>query len=302
MWRSLDEKSEYHSLSEAIADLYEAETSVITRQSVSGGDINRAFRLELSNGKTIFMKANRIGCRDFFRAEAQGLQAIKETGAVRVPNVLGSGTDGQDAFLLLEYVEEGRRTRNSLEILGRNLAGMHQSDTTCFTPYGRFGFICDNYIGAGEQINTIEESWISFFVQNRLLPQYRKAADWFSKEEHRSFDVLIEKLDRYLIEPERPSLLHGDLWAGNYMIDWEGVPWLIDPAVYVGHAEADLAMTELFGGFDPVFYDAYREAAGIDSGYRERRDLYNLYHLLNHLNLFGGSYLSSVRNIIRSYI
>ena len=111
----------------------------------------------------------------------------------------------------------------------------------------------------------------------------------------------MERADRYLAEPEHPSLLHGDLWAGNYLIDAKGHPWLIDPAAYVGHAEADLAMTELFGGFDRAFYEAYADAAGIDPGYADRRDLYNLYHLLNHLNLFGGGYLNAVRRVLDRY-
>ena len=121
-------------------------------------------------------------------------------------------------------------------------------------------------------------------------------------EKMQQIDRFLSRIDCYITEPEHPSLLHGDLWAGNYMIDSDGHPWLIDPAVYVGHTEADLAMTELFGGFDRTFYDAYRATAGIDPGYKDRKDLYNLYHLLNHLNLFGGGYLYSVKSIIDRYV
>ena len=130
---------------------------------------------------------------------------------------------------------------------------------------------------------------------------FEQTASYFSQDERRKSGILLDRLDRYLPEPERPSLLHGDLWGGNYMIDREGNPWLIDPASYVGHAEADLAMTELFGGFSDSFYAAYREAFGIDSGYSDRKDLYNLYHLLKHLKLFGTGYLGPALSVLSRY-
>ena len=128
------------------------------------------------------------------------------------------------------------------------------------------------------------------------------AEQYFEASERRMINNLLERLDTLLIEPEYPSLLHGDLWSGNFMTGDDGKAWLIDPAVYVGHAEADIAMTELFGGFSEEFYSAYRETAPMQAGYEDRRDLYNLYQLLNHLNMFGGSYLSSVRRIVRRYV
>ncbi len=281
---------------------------------MSGGDINRAYALHLSDGGRLFMKANRKENADFFRAEAEGLEALRSAGAISVPGVIARGVDDNESFLLLEYIEEGRRSPAASEELGRRLAQLHMADTENMTvsddmpgtanlvPGGRYGFLHDNYIGAGSQCNEPAETWTEFFTERRLRPQFEKASSYWDVDERKRIDKFLDRVDRYLAEPERPSLLHGDLWAGNYMIDSSGEPWLIDPAAYVGHAEADLAMTELFGGFDRRFYDSYRETAGIDPGYADRRDLYNLYHLLNHLNLFGGSYLYSVLSIVRRYI
>jgi fructosamine-3-kinase len=290
------------SLEETIRSIYGEGTYVKRRRSVSGGDINRAYALELSDGNTVFMKANRKENQDFFRAEAEGLSAMKSTKTVRVPEVIASGIDTNGSFLLLEYIQSGSGGKRSSEELGTALARMHMADTGRFVKNGNFGFTADNYIGAGEQINTAKETWTDFFINCRLRPQFKSARQYFDKRDGKNIDIFLSKVEGYLSEPMYPSLLHGDLWAGNYMIDKDGHPWLIDPAAYVGHHEADLAMTELFGGFDRYFYDAYRSTAGIDSGYKERRDLYNLYHLLNHLNLFGGGYLHSVRSIISRYI
>ena len=288
-------------LKEVLRAKYGSSITVTGKTPVSGGDINRAYTLLLSDGSILFMKANRRENGDFFRAEAEGLEAMKRTGAVNVPDVIGGGEDRNESFLLLEHVAEGRRTRGSSEKLGRGLAEMHMYNTSSFTESGKYGFRHDNYIGAGFQCNTPGNKWSEFFINRRLRPQFEKAASYWDADFRKCIERFLDKAERYLEEPDRPSLLHGDLWAGNYMIDTDGEPWLIDPAVYVGHREADLAMTELFGGFDRSFYDAYRESAGIDPYYSDRRDIYNLYHLLNHLNLFGGSYLYSVKSVVSRY-
>ncbi len=179
---------------------------------------------------------------------------------------------------------------------------MHQAQTDSFVPGGCFGFTEDNYIGASPQDNTPAQHWVEFFRDHRLAPQLAMAKDRLETDDLRAADLLMDRLDEFLIEPEQPSLLHGDLWAGNYMTGPDGCAWLIDPAVYAGHREADLAMTELFSGFPAQFYDAYREAWPLQPGYASRRDLYNLYHILNHLNLFGRSYLPSVRHIMAEYV
>ena len=143
--------------------------------------------------------------------------------------------------------------------------------------------------------------WIPFFRERRLLPQLRRGEGYLDEKDRRCAEKLLARLEELLPEPEAPSLLHGDLWSGNYITGPDGRAWLIDPAAYVGHREADLAMTELFGGYPAAFYDAYREAWPLQPGYEQRREIYNLYHLLNHLNLFGPSYLGSVRQILRRY-
>ena len=167
--------------------------------------------------------------------------------------------------------------------------------------FSLFGWKSDNYIGAGKQKNTQNSKWIPFFRDCRLAPQFKSAQHYFDSVDRKHIARLLDHLDEYLSEPQHPSLLHGDLWSGNFITGPDGKAWLIDPAVYVGHAEADLAMTKLFGGFNSRFYGAYNEVNRIDKSYHDRRDLYNLYHLLNHLNLFGVGYLSEVKRILMRY-
>lgn len=268
---------------------------------VSGGDINSAFFLLLSDGTRLFLKENRKENMGFFRAEAAGLAAIRKTGAVRVPEVLETGKQGDSAYLLMKYLDAAPKKRDFWEHFGRQLAEMHKADTAEWTPGGLYGFDEDNYIGAGRQINNSRVSWVDFFRECRLEVQYKRAYDYFDASARKAMQRLLDRLDRYLLEPAFPSLLHGDLWGGNFVTGPDGYACLIDPAVYVGHAEADLAMTELFGGFAPAFYDAYREVNEVLPGYADRREIYNLYHLLNHLNLFGGSYYGAVMRIVKKW-
>lgn len=294
----------FSSLEEAFTSLFGNGAAIAKVERIFGGDINESYGLTLTEGQHIFMKANSGEDVSFFAAEAAGLCAIAGTKAVGTPQILGYGADAGrmgKAFLLLEFVSPGRRRRDYWETLGHELADMHRADTAEYTAGRRFGFSRDNYIGLREQVNTPRESFITFFRDCRLVPQFRAAEGCFDKKDMRKAAWLLDHLEDFLAEPEHPSLLHGDLWAGNVMTGSDGRAWLIDPAAYVGHAEADIAMTELFGGFPAAFYGAYREAGMLQPEYRERRDLYNLYHLLNHLNMFGGSYLSSVRRILERY-
>lgn len=256
----------------------------------------------MTDGTHIFMKANRKENTSFFAAEAAGLAAIAQTGTIGTPRILCRGTDEDRngcSFLLLEYVEGRKRIADYWETFAYELAAMHKADTVDFVTGGRFGFASDNFIGSGSRkCGTWKLGY--FFRDCRLVPQFRRAASYFDATGLKKIDRLLEKLDSILLEPEYPSLLHGDLWSCNVITGNDGKAWLIDPAVYVGHAEADLAMTELFGGFPQIFYDAYTDAAPMQPDYSHRRDLYNLYHLLNHLNLFGQTYLSSVKRIIES--
>lgn len=286
----------YTSLDQAIREIFGSGRTVDKKRSVPGGDINRASALTLDDGTVIFMKSNAPGFLDNYEAEVEGLEAIRKTGAIGVPAVLGLGRETGFSFLLLEYISGGKEIPDYWEIFAEELAAMHRK--------GRgevYGFDRDNWIGAGKQINSTRHSWIDFFRDCRLKPQLALADRYLSPEDRKRADYLLAHLDSYLCEPEAPALIHGDLWAGNMITGNDGKGWLIDPAVYYGHPEADLAMTELFGGFSGRFYAAYREVSHLEAGYEDRRDIYNLYHLLNHLNLFGGGYLGSVLAVLRRY-
>ena len=290
------------SLSEAVSYVCGDGVVIEKKQPVHGGDANEAYKLFLSDGTTLFLKANTLSNIDFFRAESEGIAAIRSTGKIRVPTIYARGKDSSFSFLLMECIESGRMQRDFWEKIGFDLASMHKADTAQYLSKGKYGFESDNYIGAGKQKNTPKDSWIEFFSECRLRPQFILAEKYFDRSMIRTVDSLLNNLDKFLFEPERPSLLHGDLWSGNFMSDESGLPVLIDPAVYIGCNEADIAMTELFGGFDRRFYDAYFDNIDMVPGYEERRDLYNLYHLLNHLNLFGSAYLSAVYRIIKKYV
>ena len=297
----------YNSLAEALVSLFGNSVAIAETDRLHGGDINKAYGLTLNNGKKIFMKANAKQNIGFFTSEAAGLTAIAKTGVIETPEILCTGTDnGEDigySFLLLKYIKSTKPAKNYWQEFAQKLAAMHKADTSVyFEETGKFGFFQDNYVGARPQKNTPCDSWISFFRDNRLVPQFKAADSYFEAEDRSKITKLLDHLDEFMIEPEKPSLLHGDLWSGNVMCNSEGKAMLIDPACYVGHAEADLAMTELFGGFPLEFYDAYREANPLQPGYENRRDLYNLYQLLKHLNLFGPTYLSPVKSIIAEYV
>ncbi|MCR5487536.1 MAG: fructosamine kinase family protein [Lachnospiraceae bacterium] len=268
---------------------------------VSGGDINGAYLLELSDGRELFLKTNRRENIGFFESEREGLLAIAETGSICVPEVISTGTSQDGAYLLMQFVRGRQENPGYWEHFAESLAGMHRADASGLVPGGRYGFHSDNYIGAGIQINTPCDSWIVFFRDYRLKVQLDRASRYFGPKEKVKADRLLARLPELLVEPEKPALLHGDLWSGNFITGGDGWAWLIDPAAYVGHPEADIAMTELFGGFGRRFYEAYRETGLIQYGYGDRRDIYNLYHLLNHLNLFGGGYFGSCLRILERY-
>ncbi len=292
---------QFLSLESAIHALFGEETEIETTSRISGGDINDAYGLTMTGGSRIFMKTNAKENLSFFTAEAAGLAAIAGTEAIGTPRIFGVGTDegrGGYSFLLLEFISAQGRSRHYWENFAIQLAAMHRAPATELVLNGKYGFGSDNYIGRRRQINRAHESWISFFRECRLEPQFQSAARYFDRDDWKKIGRFLDHIDEILVEPEYPSLLHGDLWSGNVIVGNDGSAWLIDPAVYVGHAEADIAMTELFGGFPPVFYDTYKNAAPLQPGYERRRDVYNLYHLLNHLNMFGRTYLPEVKYIV----
>lgn len=286
---------QYNSLNEAIQNLFQ--TNILEKRYVSGGDINEAYQLILANGQSVFMKQNAKRNIDFFIQEAKGLQAIQSTHSISIPEIYGYGVDGNHSFLLMEYIEPRKKTDDFWTVFANELADMHK-----YNVGNTFGFAEDNYIGASRQINTSCDSWISFFKEYRLKPQIEWASRYFSNKEVEKLHVLYNHAQDLLIEPLQPSLIHGDLWAGNYMTGSDGKAWLIDPACYIGHAEADIAMTELFGGYPREFYETYKKVGLLQPGYEKRRDLYNLYHLLNHVQLFGYGYVSSVLSIVYKYV
>ena len=302
----------FSSLSKAIVTLFGETVHLERGFPVQGGDINKSYGMALSNGEVLFMKSNEKNKVDFFLKEAHNLKAIADTKTIATPKVLGLGTDdGEEvgySFLLLNFVELGNLDEHFWENFAETLAKMHKAETKDFIPkesYDKgllFGFYENNYIGRTKQDNSPKENWIDFFKDNRLLPQFKMADKHFEKSDFKLIDKLLGNLDQFLVEPKNPSLLHGDLWAGNVMCDTTPQAMLIDPACYVGNPEADIAMTELFGGFSGKFYEAYKTTGLLQPNYSERRDLYNLYHLLNHLNMFGKTYLPAVKAILKKYV
>ncbi len=263
-------------------------------EPLGGGCINSAWRIE-DGSQRYFVKLNRASLASMFEAEAEGLREIDAAGGVRVPRPVCTGTHGGHAFLVLEYLDlGGRADAAAAERLGRGLAAVHGAVGT------RFGWHRDNTIGSTPQENAPADDWVGFWRERRLGFQLALAArnghgGRLQARGERLLDAFPALFEGY--RPE-PSLLHGDLWGGNFGVTRGGVPVVFDPAVYYGDREADIAMTELFGGFDPRFHAAYREAWPLDSGYRVRRVLYNLYHILNHLNLFGGGYRAQAEAMI----
>lgn len=292
----------YRSLEEAIHAVYGMDAVTIDRERVQGGDINNAYRFSLSVGETVFVKTNSVKNFNFFIAEAHGLTTLKEAAAIGIPKVLGTGIDEQNgfSFLLLEFIESASPIQNYWEVFGHELAALHRAESK-FHP-ARYGFAEDNFIGSNPQKNSSMASWIDFYRECRLMPQIRMAEHYLDSKLRKKLTYLLEHLDSYLREPDFPSLLHGDLWIGNVLCGKDGKAWILDPAVYIGDFETDLAMTQLFGSFPSSFYSAYHEVNPIDKGYGDRKDLYHLYHLLNHLNLFGRTYLGSVADIVKRYV
>ncbi len=267
--------------------------SVRSRQAIGGGCINQAWRVG-DGERHYFVKLNTGAGKAMFEAEAAGLAELAATATVRVPKPISHGAIGQQAYLALEYLPLDGGGATAMELLGRQLALLHARAQ----PY--FGWHRDNTIGSTPQRNGRFESWPEFWRERRLGYQLDLAASHgHGGNLQRQGERLRERLDGLFAGYHPvPALLHGDLWRGNVGCARTGEPVIFDPAVYYGDREADLAMTELFGGFPAGFYDAYREALPLQAGYPLRRTLYNLYHVLNHLNLFGGGYRTQAEDMI----
>ncbi|TGD71725.1 fructosamine kinase family protein [Mangrovimicrobium sediminis] len=264
---------------------------------IGGGDINEAICLE-GDGQRVFVKRNLADRLPMFAAEVDGLNALGDTGCIRVPRAIAHGVDTDGAWLALEFIEMRGSPSAAGARFGEQLAALHA------IPGAHFGWPRDNFIGTTPQPNLLADEWISFLREQRLGFQLRLAANNGAPHTliHRG-EQLLEVLPQFFTTYHPfPSLLHGDLWGGNWGVDETGMPVLFDPAVYRGDREADIAMSELFGGFGADFYAAYRAALPLDPGYGTRRTLYNLYHLLNHFNLFGGGYASQALHGIDSLL
>ncbi|MGE0160477.1 MAG: fructosamine kinase family protein [Gemmatimonadales bacterium] len=266
---------------------------IVKATAVGGGCINHGTRVETDRGVTLFLKWNASAPHGMFAAEVDGLTALRSVGGVAAPEPVAVGS----TWLLLEHVETGAGRPATSARLGAMLAALHAAAAA-----GTFGWERDNWIGSLPQDNTPSASWGLFWRDRRVAPQLERARGLGHLKQPpraRLFDDLLDVIPGALPDVDRPGLLHGDLWGGNWLTDAGGEPWLIDPAVHRGDGEVDLAMSELFGGFDRAFYRAYHEArghVGAPAAYGEyRRDLYQLYYLLVHVNLFGASYEAGAR-------
>ena len=264
---------------------------------IGGGCINHGGRLTAGKGDDLFLKWN-YDARfpGMFEAEARGLDLLSATGAIGIPRVVGTARREPYQFILMEFIDSRPRAANYWDLLGQRLALLHRNTNESF------GLDHDNYIGSLPQLNTPGDSWTEFFIAERLQVQLKAGVDARRIDPSivKRFERLYSRLPE-ILSAEPPSLLHGDLWSGNLIVNEKGEPCLIDPAIYYGHREVDLAMTKLFGGFDERFYEAYQEDFGTAPGLRKRLDIYNLYPLLVHVNLFGQGYLNQVALILRAY-
>ncbi|MGB3052773.1 MAG: fructosamine kinase family protein [Polyangiales bacterium] len=260
---------------------------------LDGGDINDAYQVALGDGTQLFVKTHPNPPRGMFEAEARGLRWLEEADAIRTPGVIAV-SDARPAYLALELLTPAQRRAGFDETLGRSLAALHA--------YGAqtFGLDHDNFIGRLAQSNAVADDWASFYWSSRLEPQLRLAVDrgLIDSATRSGFDALQRVLPDRVGAAEPPSRLHGDLWGGNLHVDDSGQPALIDPAVYGGHREIDLAMMRLFGGFGERVFATYAEARPLAPGAAERISLYQLYPLLVHVNLFGGAYVGSVKRAL----
>ncbi|MFH6603122.1 fructosamine kinase family protein [Maribacter algicola] len=265
---------------------------------ISGGDISQAFLLETKTDR-FFCKTNQ-GAKiyEMYLAEKKGLEAISRTNTIATPKVLLCEKMETGAFLLMEYIEPKKASRKDMELLGHQLAALHK-----VSGVEQFGWDSDNFIGNLPQANKKYSVWADFYVFERLLPQMKMALakNLLQYSEIPSEEILLKSCSNRFPYDLKPSLLHGDLWGGNYLISQDGIPYLIDPAVYHGHHEVDIAMTRLFAGFDTAFYDAYSAHFPKIGGETARNAIYQLYYLLVHLNLFGGSYKEAVTTILKRY-
>tara|TARA_Y100000782_G_scaffold115615_1_gene161811 strand:+ start:10242 stop:11105 length:864 start_codon:yes stop_codon:yes gene_type:complete len=277
-----------------IASALKISEKLLRTSIVAGGSINDTYRVDAENRK-YFLKINDDRALKMFELEQKGLALLRQK-SVNVPQVYGLVKYQNLGILVMEYLPKGVALKSSSEQLGKMMAELHRSSNF------HFGLDYDNYMGALPQSNHQHRNWTAFFIQERLLPQAKLAVDnrQLAKADLNKIEGLSKIIDT--IYPEEPvALVHGDFWGGNYLITEDGVPYIFDPAVAYSHRETDLAMTLLFGGFDDAFYSGYNAIYPLEKGWKERATLTNLYPLLIHVNLFGGSYVSQVKAILQQW-
>ena len=265
-------------------------------RSVGGGSISRAYKISSSAGM-FFLKVNdRENASTMFRTEANGLDLLREKSTFTIPQVVSSYNEGNTAYLLMDFIDSLSRKNNYWEDLGIKLAELHRQTNSSF------GLSENNFIGSLPQQNDFAEDWSSFFIDHRILPMVKMAINngLVTNAFVANIEIVLNNIVD-LMPKETPAFVHGDLWSGNLMVDAKGQPCLIDPAVYYGHREMDIAFSHLFGGFDQRFYETYQDVYPLEPGFDNRLDLYNIYPLLVHLNLFGRSYLGQIENIIARF-
>lgn len=289
----MPEKTVFAAIEQAVREATAEDFHILRTTAAGGGCINSAYRLE-GEGRAYFAKLNRQELLPMFEAEAEGLREIAAAATLRAPLPVCSGVAGGQAWLVMENLALSSGRGACDRLLGRRLAALHK------IPRPFFGWHRDNTIGASPQPNSPCGDWPGFWAGQRLGFQLELAKNQgYGGKLQREGEKLLERLPVFFAgHPPPPSLLHGDLWGGNYAADESGQPVVFDPACYYGDREADIAMTELFGGFGGDFYAAYQEAWPLDAGYATRKILYNLYHVINHLNLFGGGYLGQAESMV----
>lgn len=282
MWQEIAK-----AISQATKNTFEIENT----RSVGGGCINQGYKIS-GNGDSYFVKVNQASQVEMFVAEALGLEQMYATHTITLPKPICWGVAGNSCYLVLEWLDLGGGNSQAWSEMGKQLAAMHQKGIT-----DKFGWERNNTIGSTPQINNWMDNWADFFAEQRIGYQLKlaKRRGGNFPDSNQVVEAVREQLaDR---QPE-PSIVHGDLWSGNAAVTRDGQPVILDPATYYGDREVDLAMTELFGGFPAAFYHGYNQFWQLDSGYQQRKIIYNLYHVLNHFNLFGGGYSSQANRMI----
>ncbi len=284
-------KNELSNIEEIISD------SIQSVLSVHGGSINQAFLLKTKKSKFFLKKNNRIKFPEMFEVEKKGLQLLQNNSGLTIPKVDSVLNIGDNSYLILEWIEEGNSRDDLFFDFGRNVALMHNHSSEIF------GLGYDNYIGSLKQVNHFTDNWNDFFIEYRLGYLSKMAFDNgnIDKKSTDNLEKLYLKLNDFF-PLEKPSLLHGDLWGGNFMFSQNGDAVVYDPAVYYGHRLMDLGMSKLFGGFQSEFYEGYQSVYELDTNWKDAIHIANLYPLLVHLNLFGTSYLIQIKEILKKYV